>query len=180
MAPRAATATALAPAYFETPNRIVIPAIDLDVPIEPVDLIYTAGDPAAQWQVPNKRAAGWHATSARLGEIGNMVLNGHHNIRGRVFERLKDLRPGDLIFVSGPRGEVVYSVTERRLLKERGQPMDVRIAHASYIGPTPDERLTLVTCWPPRDYSHRLILIARPVQDKYLEDALSNLRNKER
>jgi sortase A len=166
-----------APLQIETPKRIVIPAIDLDAPILPVKVNYKDGDPAAQWQVPTKRAAGWHNTSALLGEIGNLVLNGHHNIRGRVFERLKDLKAGDLIFVYGDHMEVVYSVAERRLLKERGQKMDVLFKHAKYIQPTTDERLTLVTCWPPSDYSYRLILIARPVQDQTFDPTFHDLRD---
>ena len=31
-----------------------------------------------------------------------------------------------------------------------------------YIGDTPDERLTLITCWPYGINDHRLIVIARP------------------
>jgi sortase A len=175
--PRAAAAPARGAS--ETPARIVIPAINLDAPVEPVSLIYKKGDPA-EWGVLDKRAGGWHNTSARLGEIGNLVINGHHNIRGRVFEHLKDLKPGDLIFVYGNHIEQAYAVTERRLLKERGQPVQVRLEHARYIAPTLDGRLTLVTCWPPRDYSHRLILVARPVQGVTLDDALKQVRSTER
>jgi sortase A len=168
----------LAAPTVETPARIIIPAINLDAPVEPVGLIYKQGK-VAEWGVIDKRVAGWHNTSAHLGEVGNLVMNGHHNIRGRVFEHLKDLKPGDLIFVYGNRTSQAYTVTERRLLKERGQPLAVRLEHARYIAPTADERLTLVTCWPPSDYSHRLILIARPVQGVTLDDALKHVRSTE-
>jgi sortase A len=163
-APMAASVT------IENPARLVIPAIDLDAPITEVHLLYKDGDPAASWQVPRGRMAGWQNDSARLGMVGNLVLNGHHNIEGRVFERLKDLAAGDLIFVYGPTERVIYALTERHLLLERGQPLSVRLAHAQYIQPTPDQRLTLVTCWPPTNYSHRLVLIALPISDQTMNE----------
>ena len=153
---------ALAPLPAELPTRIVIPAINLDAPITPVQMLIKAGDPAAAWAVPNQRAAGWLNTTAQLGQAGNMVLDGHHNVHGRVFERLKDLTPGDLIVIYGPSQVMTYTLAERHLLLENGEPLSVRLEHARYIAPTGDTRLTLVTCWPPTDYSHRLILIAIP------------------
>jgi sortase A len=39
----------------------------------------------------------------------------------------------------------------------------VRLQNAQWIQPTTDERLTLVTCWPYNDNSHRLIIVARPI-----------------
>lgn len=161
----------------EIPTRIIIPSIKVDAPIVPVKLLYKKGDPAAQWQVPNGREAGWQNLTAKVGEVGNMVLNGHHNVNGRVFEHLKDLKPGDVITVYGRLRAVSYSITERHLLLERGQPLDVRLAHARFIQPAPDQRLTLVTCWPPKDYSHRLILIARPVGDRATDQTSDNVRN---
>lgn len=149
----------------EAPTRIVIPAINLDAPIVPVPLAYKEGDPAGQYLVPDYRVVGWHADSARLGEVGNLVMNGHHNVFGRVFEFLKDLKPGDEIAVYGSGRVITYTLSERHLLQERGKSLAVRQEHAEYLYPTSEQILTLVTCWPPRDYSHRLILIARPVAD---------------
>jgi sortase A len=37
-----------------------------------------------------------------------------------------------------------------------------RRGNARYIQPTPDDRLTLVSCWPRNDNTHRIIVIARP------------------
>ncbi|MCS7061569.1 MAG: sortase [Anaerolineae bacterium] len=159
------------PAYTvppEVPRQILIPAIDLSAPIQPVSLAVSANGRTAEWGLPIGRAAGWHNTSARLGESGNLVLNGHHNIEGRVFERLKDLQPGDRIILLGAYRKVTYEVVDRKLLRERGQPIPVRIENARWIRPTSDDRLTLVTCWPPTDNSHRLIVIARPIAEEWL------------
>jgi LPXTG-site transpeptidase (sortase) family protein len=177
-APTARPAPTATPISPEVPTRIVIPSIKLDAPIVAVKLLYKDGDPASSWQVPNKRAAGWQNLSALLGQVGNLVLNGHHNVNGRVFENLKDLKPGDVIEIDGPTLVQRYSVTERHLLLERGQSLEVQLQHARYIEPTPDQRLTLVTCWPPRDYSHRLVIIARPVQGD--GDSTDNTNNSDR
>jgi len=153
----------------EVPLRIIIPAINLDAPVKPVTLIVSRDGRTAEWGVPSGRTSGWHSASARLGEPGNLVLNGHHNIRGRVFARVKELQPLDQIIVIGARRKVTYEVSERKLLLERGQPLAVRIENAQWIMPTDDTRLTLVTCWPPTDNSHRLVVIAQPVAEEWLE-----------
>ena len=50
------------------------------------------------------------------------------------------------------------------ILEERDQSLDVRIENAQWIEQTDDERLTLVTCWPYTDNSHRLIVVAHPIE----------------
>jgi sortase (surface protein transpeptidase) len=43
------------------------------------------------------------------------------------------------------------------------QPLSVRLDNAAWRDTTPDERLTLVTCWPAWDNSQRLIIVAYPL-----------------
>lgn len=90
------------------------------------------------------------------------MLDGHHNIRGEVFRRLVDLKPGDAIDLYAGGKVYHYAVTEKHILPDRDQPLQVRIANAQWIQPTADERLTLVTCWPYTNNTHRLIIVARP------------------
>ncbi|MBN1666618.1 MAG: sortase [Anaerolineales bacterium] len=148
-----------------TPTRLVIPAIGLDAPVEPVGWHTETRDrqPVNVWDVPDYFAAGWLKTSAPVGMPGNTVLDGHHNIRGRVFENLVDLEVGDLITLYTASQERVYRVEQKLILKDYGQSIEIRQANAQYIHPTADERLTLVTCWPPTGNVYRLIIIARPV-----------------
>ncbi len=148
------------------PIRLVIPAIALDAPIVPAAsrIVGIGGRRYREWLAPDRDAAGWHPTSARAGAPGNMVLSGHNNIAGAVFRRLADLQIGDRIWVYTRERAFVYAVVERHILPERGQPLTVRVANARWIQDTPDERLTLVTCWPPWSNSHRLVVVARPVQ----------------
>jgi sortase A len=143
------------------PTRIVIPAINLNAPIEPVGWSQTGG--VIAWDIPNHFAAGWLKTSAPLGYSGNMVLDGHHNIAGEVFRYLVDLKAGDVIRISMANRVVVYQVTALHILPDRDQPLAVRQQNAAWIQPTLDERLTLVTCWPYTNNTHRLIVVATPI-----------------
>ena len=146
------------------PVRIVIPQIELDAPVTAIGLekIILGEDFYYQWQVPNDFLAGWHNNSARLGEIGNTVLNGHHNIHGEVFRDLIDLNVGDEIILYDNEAAYNYQVTIKELLPERGESLSTRLANAQWIAPTDDERITLITCWPYTDNSHRLVIVAEP------------------
>ncbi len=153
------------PAEDRTPTRLVIPAIGLDAPVDPVGWHVETdnGRPANVWDAPDYFAAGWLKTSAPLGMPGNTVLDGHNNISGEVFRTLTNIQVGDTITLYAANQERLYRVDQKLILKEIGQPLEVRQANAQYISPTPDERLTLVTCWPPTGNSHRLIIVAQPV-----------------
>ena len=153
------------PAEDRTPTRLVIPAIGLDAPVDPVGWHVETdnGRPANVWDAPDYFAAGWLKTSAPLGMPGNTVLDGHNNISGEVFKTLANVQVGDTITLYATNQERVYRVDQKLILRESGQPPQVRRANAQYISPTSDERLTLVTCWPPTGNSHRLIIVAQPV-----------------
>jgi len=56
-----------------------------------------------------------------------------------------------------------YAVTEKHILKEKGETAEVRLENARWIAPTSDERLTMVTCWPYTSNTHRLVVVARPI-----------------
>jgi sortase A len=67
-----------------------------------------------------------------------------------------------------------YKVVEKHILKEKGEPPEVRQQNAKWIAPTEDERLTMVTCWPYTNNTHRLVVVAKPAPpppglDKFLE-----------
>jgi len=147
------------------PDRIVIPAIKLDAPVKIAikrDIEYE-GKAYQQWSAPNLFAAGLITTSATLGVPGNTVLVGHNNVAGDVFGHLVDLKIGDLILVYSGNKKFAYEITLRMILPERFQTIEIRLKNAQWVAPTQDERLTLVTCWPYKSNTHRLILVAMPV-----------------
>ena len=145
----------------QNPTRLVIPAIQLDAPVETVG--WHTVDGVSQWDVPDTYAAGWLMTSAPLGQPGNTALTGHHNIGGEVFRNLVKLQPGDRITLYANDQPFFYEVASRRILPERGQPDEVRRANARWIQPTDDERITLITCWPYTSNTHRLVIVAKPI-----------------
>ena len=147
------------------PNRIVIPAIRLDAPVELAKHheIEVQGLPYQQWDAPDSFSVGRLLSSAPLGSAGNTVFLGHHNIYGEVFGHLVDLKVGDLILAYSGNKEFAYEISQKMILLERDQPPEVRLKNADWIAPTQDERLTLVTCWPFNNNTHRLVIVARPV-----------------
>jgi sortase A len=147
------------------PTWLSIPVINLDAPIVEVgwETKEISGQLVSSWIVPQSFAAGWHKISSPPGQGGNVVLNGHHNIHGEVFRDLVDLQPGDEIVVYAGETAYYYNVTARYLLEEKGQPIEVRTRNARFILPTEYEQLTMVTCWPYTNNTHRLIIVALPM-----------------
>jgi sortase A len=146
------------------PDHIQAPSIGLDAPVQPVGWQETAkkaGGVASMWVVPDD-AAGWHVNSAMPGHGGNIVISGHHNMGTEVFRYLVDLKPGDPVVLTADGREYAYVITDRFILPERGTPEEQRRQNAQWIQPTVVERLTMVTCWPYSDNSHRVIVLANP------------------
>jgi LPXTG-site transpeptidase (sortase) family protein len=145
------------------PERITIPAINLDAPVVQAEIqwVQVGGGEYKQWHVPNLFAAGWHESSARLGEVGNTVFNGHNNIFGEVFRHLDELGVGDFIQVYSNTHVFEYVITNTMILPERFQEIDLRMSNAQWILPSEDYRLTLISCWPYESNTHRVIVVAK-------------------
>jgi len=154
------------PTLFPTiPTQLEIPIINLVAPIVPSDPseVQIGSDTFEQWKAPDKFAVGWHTKSALLGQIGNTVFNGHHNVFEKVFENLNKVVPGDEIIVFGGRIRYTYIVVNVMILPERNVELATRLENARWILPSNDERLTLITCWPAESNTHRLIVVAQPI-----------------
>ncbi len=149
----------------QPPTRIVAPAIGLDAPVVEVgwQLQEENGHTVSIWEVADY-AAGWHKTSAYPGRVGNTVISGHHNIKGEVFRYVVNLEAGDEVQLYAGDKIYRYAVAEKHILKEKGMSDEVRGRNAEWIAPTDDERLTLVTCWPYTNNTHRVIVVAWPVK----------------
>jgi hypothetical protein len=128
----ASPAETAVPAEPEPPVRIVIPAIELDAPVIPAKtrVMNSDGQKYRQWMVPNHFAAGWHKNTARLGEPGNTVINGHHNVYGEVFRRLVKLEEGDLIQIYSATKGYEDGVANKMILPEPYQELDMRMKRA--------------------------------------------------
>jgi sortase A len=147
------------------PSRLVIPSIKVDTPV--VELGWktnktASGSIFSEWDVA-EYAAGWHKNSSVPGEQGNIVMSGHNNILGSVFRELDQLKGGDTLEVFAGGTEYTYAVDEVLILPEKHASDAQRKANVKYIEETLDDRLTLVSCWPRDDNTHRIVVIARPV-----------------
>jgi len=149
------------------PDRIEIPSIHLVAPVVVSDFNTTnvEGETFGQWVAPSKFAAGWHPDSALLGQKGNTVINGHHNEYGEVFGNLVNVQVGDIITVYAGGRSWQFVVANRMILAERFQPAEVRLDNARWLARTDDVRLTLITCYPKESNTHRLIIVARPLEN---------------
>lgn len=147
------------------PDRIEIPAIGLDCPVEEVgwEATIVNGESFSSWQTASF-AAGWHKNSKPPGEIGNTVISGHNNIDGAVFKDIHLLDFDDRIYVHVGSQVHVYGVSTNFVVREAGAEPEARKKNARWISRTEDERLTMVTCFPPWSNTHRTIVIARPLE----------------
>jgi sortase A len=123
-----------------SPDRLIIPAIGVDVPVhEGVD-----------WETL-KEGAGHLVGSADPGERGNCFIAGHNDIYGEPFRDLEELKVGDEIIVYADARSYRYIVRASRIV----EPDDVSVMET-----TSTPVLTLLTCYPYMIDSHRLVVIA--------------------
>jgi sortase A len=91
------------------------------------------------------------------GTPGHCVITGH---RDSFFRRLESARRNDLVRLHGSFGTSIYRLASRRVVR----PHDV-----SVVAPTPEGRLTLITCYPFRwsgSAPYRLVWTAFPVDPR--------------
>lgn len=122
-----------------SPARIRIPAIDLDLPV-----LNPQTRDIAKLDEFLKDGPARYMDSALLGEKGNILIFGHsshlpvvHNQMYKAFNRVPDLKEGDVIEVEG--GGKVYTY---RVLAVNGVNAEEGIIDLSREG----NRLTIVTC----------------------------------
>ena len=149
------------------PQRLELPSINVETDIIPIGWYVVQqpnGAQVSEWEVADF-AAGWHKNSALPGQGGNVVVSGHNNIRGAVFRKLYTMKPGDDAHVWAGGQRITYRVEEVMILEETGVSLEQRRQNAQWIQPYDDDRLTLVSCWPETDNTHRVIVVAKRVAE---------------
>jgi LPXTG-site transpeptidase (sortase) family protein len=143
---------ALAPGEAGLPIWLEISRIQVDAPVVQM------GVEGGEYQVPSFDV-GHHADSARPGEPGNSIYNGHLQTinAGRVFARLHELRPGDAIRVYTRTHRVDWVVEDVRTVPN---------TELSFLQPSAAPRITLYTCegtfdLRTRDYTHRRVVVGK-------------------
>lgn len=148
------------------PVRLSIPSVKIDSKVVPITwkmIPAPGGAQKSEWQVADY-AVGHHAGSSNPGQLGNVVLSGHVDYRGQVFKDLNKVHKGDEVTVYTEKGQYLYVVSDLVIVKEEGVPEEQKRRNAAYMDPTPDQTLTMITCWPYGVDDHRLVVIAKPYQ----------------
>lgn len=99
-----------------------------------------------------QRGVGHYTDTAMPGQIGNFSMAGHRTTYGKPFNRIAELREGDVIVIETRDTYFVYRVTEHEI---------VAPSHASVLLPVPEQPsavpsqafLTMTSCHP--EYSSR-------------------------
>lgn len=145
-------------------TRIAIPAVGINTKVVQTGYQITRidGKSVMQWQVADF-AAGHAALSAEPGGGGNIVIAGHDDWKGEVFKNLHQAKLGQQVILTTPAKTYRYVITEIHYRKAIGASLADRLAAGQFLAPMPQERVTLVTCWPYGVDSYRLIVVAKPV-----------------
>lgn len=126
--------------YQNMEGVLTIDKIDLLLPI-----LHGASDKNMKTTVASIENTG------KPGEIGNYAIAGHRNFTyGRNFNRLDELEEGDTIEVDDGNSQYEYVVSEKLYVK----PEEVWVLE----GNNEDKEITLITCHPMVDPTHRLII----------------------
>lgn len=141
--------------------RLAIPSIALETEVKQAGIV-PGPDGLPEWQTLPFVAAHYGDLTALVGAAGNAVIAGHVvTLReGNVFRNLYRVDLGDEVQVWDAGGVLrAYQVVEVKLVAPE---------ETSVMDPTPDPRLTLITCggtFDPisRTFSDRLIVVATPV-----------------
>ncbi len=127
--------------FSETPTEIIIPSLNVNLPIVPAQITYDT------WEV-SEIGASFGVGSSLPGRQGNTVIFAH--ARENLFASLPDIKKGDYIHVFTNKDWFVYQVYKTKIV----QPQDVTILASQEV-----HELTLFTCFG-SDYSQRYIVKA--------------------
>ncbi|HCS38733.1 MAG TPA: hypothetical protein DIW44_04010 [Anaerolineaceae bacterium] len=121
-------------------RQIQIPAIGLSAPV-------VLGDGWEQL----KKGVGQHVGTANPGETGNLVVSAHNDIFGELFKDLDKLKTGDTIILTTQDRSFTYVVTGTQIV----EPTRVDL-----MAPTPEKTLTMISCYPYRIDTQRIVVTA--------------------
>ncbi|WFA08016.1 class D sortase [Tissierella sp. Yu-01] len=92
-----------------------------------------------------------------LGEIGNYAIAGHRNrTYGRNFNRLDEVEGGDIIYIRDGENNYKYTVVEKLYVL----PEEVWVLNGNNM----DKEITLITCHPRINPTHRLIVKGKIIE----------------
>ncbi|SFQ14250.1 sortase A [Lachnospiraceae bacterium XBB1006] len=116
-------------------------------------------DPVKEGVTKSALAAslGHETDTVQPGRVGNCVIAGHRNYTfGKFFNRLDEVKVGDMIYVDTVEETYTYRVRETKVV----DPTEVSI-----LENTLNEQITLYTCTPIYIATHRLVIVAERIYE---------------
>ena len=152
------TATAKPTPVAPTPDRLLIPAIQVDSSVEEVGIAST-GDLATPTRSPWEDT-GWYSDGPHPGQTGSAVIDGHLDRPGgypAVFWLLRQMHVGDMVEVHESNGQTLqFRVTDVEYYPPQGAPLQ------QIFGNSGGKYLNLITCagdWIPSQKQTTLRLV---------------------
>jgi sortase A len=149
----------------ELPLQLRIPVIGIEAEVVPVGWhteLSSSGN-RVLWHSPGN-AAGFLVSSSIPGSGSNAVFYGHHNVNGSVFRGLDRLKSGDEVTVTNNIKTLKYVVQRVDIFEENNISSAQKLVNLEYFAPTGSDQLTILTCWPFTGNSHRVAVIANPIE----------------
>jgi len=134
------------PAVGSPVGTIYIPKISLS-------MVVVEGTDEPQLQL----GPGHYPSTPLPGEAGNAAIAGHRTTYLAPFYNLDALVPGDTILVTTVQGTFLYQMTGNQVV----DPSDVAV-----VAPTSTPQLTLTTCNPTWNSSHRMIVFGHLISTR--------------
>lgn len=167
------------------PVRLVISDLQIDAQV--VEMAWkiqdVGGIRTSVWDLDDigNGLAGHLVSSGLPGLPGNVVIAGHHNIEGQVFRNVSDawddaaaeviveglswrsdaLSGRSIVLYDADGREHTYVIDAMYKLKDRDVPDAQRVENGRFMEPTIEPVLTLVTCWPANNNTHRIVVVAK-------------------
>ena len=107
-----------------------------------------------------KKGPGHYPGTALPGQPGNFVISGHRTTYGAPFNRIDELRGGDVVAVETSGAYYLYRMTSNRIVAPTA--IEVTYPVPGQRGARPTQKLlTMTTCNPKYSAAQRLIVFAR-------------------
>jgi sortase A len=150
------------------PVALAIPAIGLQAQVTPMgwEPVLINDQVSTRWLVP-EQTLGWAVNSAGVGDPGNVIIVGHQALGAVLFRPLAlgEMEVGQEIQLQAADGTThLYRVSEVSApITAIGASAEEVAQATTYMTPTTDARLTLVSGWPADATTHRLFVVAEYV-----------------
>ena len=143
---------------------IRIPATNTYAPVVPVGWQASSTSPEQmEWDSPDA-SVGWVVSSKLPDDSGNIIVYAHNNINSSIFVNLYTLKAGDKIELETGEKKWIYEVNSVEIFAVPDSAADKNLFE-KFFQPGSNPVLTLVSCYPPTNNTHRVVVLAYPLPE---------------